>query len=102
MTAIAPTSAAGHPVKRLVVGVDGSAGSAAAVAFCATLAPLLTATVVAVYADEPLVEWVSGSSARSWRSIISSTSPPRRSSSSSPPPVTSSTPAPASYKTISG
>jgi nucleotide-binding universal stress UspA family protein len=65
--AIVPTSAAGHPVKRLVVGVDGSAGSAAAVAFCATLAPLLTATVVAVYADEPFVEWVSGSSARRWR-----------------------------------
>lgn len=65
--AIVPTSAAGHPVKRLVVGVDGSVGSAAAVAFCATLAPLLTARVVAVYADEPLVEWVSGPSSRSWR-----------------------------------
>ncbi len=64
--AIVPTSAAGHRVKRIVVGVDGSAGSAAAVEFCATLAPLLAATVVAVYADEPLVEWVSGSSARSW------------------------------------
>jgi nucleotide-binding universal stress UspA family protein len=65
--AIVPTSAARQPVKRIVVGVDGSAGSAAAVAFCATLAPLLAATVVAVHADEPFVEWVSGPASRSWR-----------------------------------
>jgi nucleotide-binding universal stress UspA family protein len=65
--AIIPTSAAGHPVKRIVVGVDGSAGSAAAVAFCATLAPRLTATVVAVYANEPIVEWVPETDPRSWR-----------------------------------
>jgi nucleotide-binding universal stress UspA family protein len=64
--AIVPTSAAGHQVKRIVVGVDGSAGSAAAVAFCATLAPLLAATVVAVYADEPFAEWISESVSRSW------------------------------------
>jgi nucleotide-binding universal stress UspA family protein len=65
--AIVPTSAADHQVKRIVVGVDGSAGSAAAVAFCATLAPLLAATVVAVYADEPLAEWGSQSFSWSWR-----------------------------------
>jgi len=64
--AIVPTSAAGHQVVRIVVGVDGSAGSAAAVAFCATLAPLLAAPVVAVHADEPFVEWISESVSRSW------------------------------------
>ena len=64
--AIVPTSAAGHRVGRIVVGVDGSAGSAAAVAFCATLAPLLAAPVVAVYVDEPFVEWISESVSRTW------------------------------------
>lgn len=53
--AIVPASAASHQVNRIVVGVDGSAGSAAAVAFCAMLAPVLGATVVAVYAQEPIV-----------------------------------------------
>jgi nucleotide-binding universal stress UspA family protein len=67
--AIVPTSAADDHVKRIVVGVDGSAGSAAAVAFCATLAPLLVATVVAVYADEPFADWDSEPvSWRWWRS----------------------------------
>jgi nucleotide-binding universal stress UspA family protein len=65
--AIVPASAAGHKVGRIVVGVDGSAGSAAAVAFCAMLAPRLAAPVVAVYADEPFVEWISESVARTWR-----------------------------------
>jgi nucleotide-binding universal stress UspA family protein len=65
--AIVPTSAAGHPVKRIVIGVDGSSGSGAAVAFCAALAPRLAATVVAVYAEEPFVEWVSESATRNWR-----------------------------------
>ncbi|HVW34113.1 MAG TPA: universal stress protein, partial [Acidimicrobiia bacterium] len=58
--AIVPTSAAGQPVKRIVVGVDGSAGSAAAVTFCATLAGLLAVPVVAVYADEPSAELSEG------------------------------------------
>jgi len=64
--AIVPTSAAGHQVKRIVVGVDGSAGSAAAVAFCATLAPLLGAPLAAVYAHEPFTEWISDSVSRTW------------------------------------
>jgi nucleotide-binding universal stress UspA family protein len=64
--AIVPASAAGHQVARIVVGVDGSAGSAAAVAFCAALAPLMAAPVVAVYADEPFAEWISESVSRSW------------------------------------
>jgi nucleotide-binding universal stress UspA family protein len=65
--AIVPTGAAGHQVRRIVVGVDGSAGSAAAVAFCATLAPLLAAPVVAVSAEEPFVEWISESVSSSGR-----------------------------------
>lgn len=65
--AIVPTSAVGHPVKRIVVGVDGSGGSAAAVNFCATVAPLLGASVVAVYAFEPIIEWVPETDPRSWR-----------------------------------
>lgn len=65
--AIVPTSAVRDAVQRIVVGVDGSTGSAAAVAFCATLAPPLAATVVAVHAEEPFAEWVSGSASRNWR-----------------------------------
>ena len=38
--------------RRIVVGVDGSIGSAAAVAWCAAMAPLLDADVVAVHAIE--------------------------------------------------
>jgi len=64
--AIVPTTAAGDHVKRIVVGVDGSPGSAAAVEFCAALAPLLAASVVAVYADEPFAEWGSQSMSWSW------------------------------------
>lgn len=37
-------------VRRIVVGVDGSAGSAAALAWCAEMSPLLEAEVVAVHA----------------------------------------------------
>jgi len=54
-------------LQRIVVGVDGSAGSAAAVAFCATAAPLLGSTVVAVYAFEPFAEWVPENDPQSWR-----------------------------------
>lgn len=64
--AIVPTSAAGHRVKRLVVGVDGSAGSAAAVMFCAALARSLAAPVVAVHANEPSAECISEYGAKSW------------------------------------
>lgn len=63
---IVPTRAAGQQVARLVVGVEGSAGSTAAVAFCATLAPVLDATVTAVYAYDPLAEWVPEYDPRSW------------------------------------
>jgi nucleotide-binding universal stress UspA family protein len=64
--AIVPRGAAGDRVARIVVGVDGSTGSAAAVTFCATLAPMLGARVVAVYAFEPFAEWVPENDPRSW------------------------------------
>ena len=38
--------------RRIVVGVDGSTGSAAAVAWCQRMAPLLAAEVIAVHAIE--------------------------------------------------
>ncbi|HZJ26279.1 MAG TPA: universal stress protein [Acidimicrobiia bacterium] len=65
--AIVPTSAAGDRVARIVIGVDGSPGSAAAVAFCAALAPTLGATVVALHTHEPNAEWATGTNPRSWR-----------------------------------
>ena len=64
--AIVPTSGCADRVARIVVGVDGSIGSAAAVSFCATLAPLVAATVVAVGALEPFAEWVPETDPRSW------------------------------------
>jgi nucleotide-binding universal stress UspA family protein len=63
---IVPTNAAGDGVARIVVGVDGSAGSAAAVTFCARLAPSLGAKVVAVYAFEPFAEWLPENDPESW------------------------------------
>lgn len=43
---------------RIVVGVDGSTGSAAALEWCADLATACGAAVIAVESFEPLVEWV--------------------------------------------
>lgn len=54
--AVVPEASGDRPVKRIVVGVDGSSGSAAAVAFCARLAKSLGASVVAVLAREPMAE----------------------------------------------
>jgi nucleotide-binding universal stress UspA family protein len=51
---------------RIVVGVDGSAGSLAAVQFCADLADALGVPVTAVLAQEPFAEWVPTSDPRSW------------------------------------
>ncbi|MEP6623197.1 MAG: universal stress protein [Acidimicrobiia bacterium] len=51
--AIVPAHVADHPVTRIVIGVDGSEGSSAAVTFTAGLAAALEAGVVAVYATEP-------------------------------------------------
>ncbi len=63
--AIVPTSGAA-PVSHLVVGVDGSPGSLAAIELCAELAARLEVPVTAVYAVEPLAEWVPETDPRSW------------------------------------
>ena len=54
------------PPARIVVGVDGSAGSASAVQWCVDYAQPLGAEVVAVYAELPLVEWVRHDDPRGW------------------------------------
>ncbi len=64
--AIIATTAA-EPVSRIVVGCDGSAGSAAAVDFVGEVAVALGVPVTAVYAFEPVVEWVSEDDPSSWR-----------------------------------
>jgi len=50
--AIVPARVAGDRVSRIVIGVDGSVGSSAAVTFAASLALALDAAVVAVHAAE--------------------------------------------------
>jgi len=67
--AIVPEPTAGDRIETIVVGVDGSAGSAAAVRWCASFAPALQARVVAVHAFEPFVEWVPESDPKSWRRV---------------------------------
>jgi nucleotide-binding universal stress UspA family protein len=59
-----------EPVDHIVLGCDGSEGSAAAVGLVAELAPALDVGVTAVHAYEPLVEWVPESDSRSWRHQI--------------------------------
>jgi nucleotide-binding universal stress UspA family protein len=68
--AIVPVPGAQAPLERIVVGVDGSEGSACAARWCAGLARALNAEVIAVYAFEPLAEWVSESDPRSWRQSV--------------------------------
>lgn len=65
--AIVPAPGAAGAFDRVVVGVDGSEGSAQAVRWCADMARAANAEVIAVYAFEPLVEWVMESDPRSWR-----------------------------------
>ncbi len=65
--AIVPTAGANAPVDRLVVGVDGSKGSAVAVAWCADVASVGGTDVLAVHAFEPFAEWVPESDQRGWR-----------------------------------
>src|SRR3546814_8417440 len=64
--AIVPAPGARGEVDRIVVGVDGSDGSTQAVRWCAEVARATGAEVVAVYAFEPMVEWVLESHPRSW------------------------------------
>jgi nucleotide-binding universal stress UspA family protein len=54
------------PVRHLVVGVDGSPGSLAAVELCAELASRLDVGVTAVHAYDPVVQWVPDSDPESW------------------------------------
>lgn len=65
--AIVPEPSADTDPDMIVVGVDGSPGSAAAVAWCAEVAPALGARVTAVMALEWYLEWVPESNPRSWR-----------------------------------
>lgn len=64
--AIIPTTGA-EPVSHIVVGCDGSAGAAAAVDLVAEVAVALGVPVTAVYAFEPVMEWVPEDDPSSWR-----------------------------------
>jgi nucleotide-binding universal stress UspA family protein len=55
-----------QPPKQVVVGVDGSEGSLAAVAHLAGLAACAGAGVTAVYACQPLSEWPPEAGPRGW------------------------------------
>lgn len=54
-------------VERIVLGVDGSDESAAAVRWCAPVAAATGAEVIAVTIEEPIVEWTPSWSDRNWR-----------------------------------
>jgi len=54
-------------VNRIVVGVDGSTESLAAVEWCAEFAQMCGATVVAVAVSEPYMEWTASTSPKNWR-----------------------------------
>ncbi|MDY7105135.1 MAG: universal stress protein [Actinomycetota bacterium] len=54
------------PLTHLVVGVDGSPASLAAVELCAELADDLGVDVTAIHAFEPVAEWVSPTDPSSW------------------------------------
>ncbi len=64
--AVIPADASGT-IDRIVVGVDGSPASDAAVAWVAELAPLVGAEVIAVVVEEPIVEWTPSWDDRNWR-----------------------------------
>ena len=54
-------------LERIVVGVDGSSGSIAAVSWVADIAPVFGASVVAVHVHEPYMEWTPSTSPKNWR-----------------------------------
>jgi nucleotide-binding universal stress UspA family protein len=60
--------AAVAPTRHVVVGVDGSDGSLAAVRFSADLASELEVPATAVLAHEPLAEWVPPNDPQGWQS----------------------------------
>ena len=51
----------------MIVGLDGSSGSLGAIAFAAELAADLEVGATAVYAFEPLVEWVPANDPTGWQ-----------------------------------
>jgi nucleotide-binding universal stress UspA family protein len=65
LATIAPLTRSSPP-QRIIVGVDGSPGSALAVDWCVEYGAALGAEVVAAYAQLPLVEWVRHDDPRSW------------------------------------
>ena len=60
-------SARPKPIRRIAIGVDGSPDSLHAVQWCAELAMLTGANVVAIAVREPYLEWTPTSSADNWR-----------------------------------
>lgn len=65
--AIVPPEAAPAPIRHVVLGVDGSPGSLAAVRFTAGLTSRLGIPVTAVLAQDPLLEWVPEHAEGGWR-----------------------------------
>jgi nucleotide-binding universal stress UspA family protein len=57
----------GPTTKSIVIGVDGSPGSASAVRWCVEVAPALGASVLAVGVDDPVVEWTTSQDPKNWR-----------------------------------
>ena len=64
---IVPTAAARTPVEHVVLGVDGSPGSRAAVRYTADLTAHLGVPVTAMLAQDPLLEWVPENADHGWR-----------------------------------
>jgi NADH:ubiquinone oxidoreductase subunit F (NADH-binding)/nucleotide-binding universal stress UspA family protein len=65
--AIVPVAGAASSIDRIVVGVDGSPGSAAAVRWCADLASAAGAEVIAVCVHDAHTRWGSSNDADDWR-----------------------------------
>ncbi|HNI34196.1 MAG TPA: universal stress protein [Microthrixaceae bacterium] len=64
--AIVPESGANRGLERIVLGLDGSAGSSDAARWCAAVAATAGAHVVAAYAFKPPIEFLPESDAHSW------------------------------------
>jgi nucleotide-binding universal stress UspA family protein len=68
--AVVPVWDCPHTIDHLVVGTDGSEGSAAALAMGTALARDLGIGLTAVYAVDPLLEWFSAGDRRAWREEV--------------------------------
>ncbi len=64
--AVIPAACPGT-LERIVIGVDGSPGSSAAVSWVTEIAPAFGASVVAVHVHEPYMEWTPSTSPKNWR-----------------------------------